>query len=136
MKNTPFLLFLLPVFFVLHGYLENYGFVTMNDALLLALLYIACQLIIASISWLFYRNISASSFFAFTLMSYYFFFGSMQDFLRKYFAGSFVHRYSFILPVSFFFFMTMIILLKKKPCRPGEKNVFIPELPVDPGNID
>jgi len=38
----------------------------------------------------------------------------MQDLLRKYFAGSFIHRYSFILPVSSVFFFVIIIWLKRK----------------------
>ena len=40
MKNNSWYLILLPVFFVLHGLVENFGFVGIGDSVLLCLYYL------------------------------------------------------------------------------------------------
>ena len=113
LKTKPLFLFLLPVFFILHGFSEYFGFVTLKDALLLALIYIVSALLIAGLFWLFYRNFTKAALIAFLVMGYYFFFGSMHDLLKNYFPDTFITRYSFILPASFLFLLAVIIILKK-----------------------
>ena len=113
-KTKPVFLLLLPVFFVLHGYIENYNFVPVSDASLLALLYIGGAFIIAAISWLFFRDFIKASLIAFIMMAYNFFYGSTLDILKSHFPGVFVLRHSFIVPVSFLFFLVVIIGLKKR----------------------
>lgn len=113
-RTKPLFLFLLPLFFVLHGFTGNYDFVPVGDALLLTLIYSGSALLIATTFRLLYRDFTKASLVAFLIMAYHFFFGSVQDLLRKYFAGIFISRYSFILPVSFLFFLTVIIWLKKR----------------------
>jgi hypothetical protein len=114
LKNSPVFLFLLPLFFVLHGFSENYDFVPVKDALLLTGIYTACALTIAWLFWLFYHDFTKASLIAFGVMGYHFFFGTIQDLLRKYFAETFITRYSFILPVSFLFFGVIIVWLKRR----------------------
>ncbi len=113
LRSYPVFLFLLPIFFVLHGCTENYDFVPAKDALLLTLLYIGSSLVIAFLFWLLYRDITKASLVAFGIMAYHFLFGSAQDMLKKHFAETVVTRYSFILPVSFLFFLALIIWLKR-----------------------
>ncbi len=113
-KRYPVFLFLLPVFFVLHGYIENYDFVAAKDAIPLTGLYFGFSLFFYLISWLFYKNWMKAALIAFFIMAFHFFFGSIQDFLRNVFPGSFIAKYIFILPLSFCLFLFIIIPVKKR----------------------
>lgn len=113
-KTNPQFLFLLPLFFVLHGFIANYRSVPFIDALLLLLAYIASGFLIAGIGWFFYRNALKACLIAFLLLAWHFFFGSMQDTLKNVFPRSFVSQYRFILPAGFFLFLTLFIWLKKR----------------------
>jgi len=113
-KTKPVFLFLLPVFFVFHGFIGNYNSVPVNAALLLTIGYILSAVVIAGIFWLFYRDLIKASLIAFLVMAYQFFFGSIQDVLTSYLPQSFILRYRFILPVSFLLFLITFIWLKKR----------------------
>jgi hypothetical protein len=119
-KTRTVFLFLLPVFFVLHGFVDNYDAVDALDAFLLTVFYIAIIFIIAGTVWLFYRDFLKAALLAFILMAYHFFFGVMQDALTDLAQHSIVSQYRFILPVSCLFFLSIIIWLKKR-----KKTLFI-----------
>ena len=114
MREKPAYIFLLPVFFVLHGFISNYNSIPVAGALLLTLLYIGCILIVTGIAWFFYRDLIKASLIAFFLIAFHFFFGNIQDILKKIFGDLFISQYRFILPVSFLFFIIIIIWLKKR----------------------
>lgn len=113
-STYPLFLFLLPVFFVLHGCMENYDFVPVEDALLLTGLYCGISAILAFLFWLFYRDLIKAGLASCCIMAFHFFFGSMHDNLKKYFPESFVAKYSFILPAALALFLLVLILLKKR----------------------
>ncbi len=123
-KYTLFL-YLLPVFFVLHGYTENYNLVPEDDAVWLALFYVGCTLLVMLICWLIYRNFSKASLAAFVLMSIYFFFGTVHDTLKDLLAGSFFTKYIFLLPFLFFLSILLIILIKKSTSRFSQLTVYL-----------
>lgn len=111
--SKPFFIVLLPLFFVFHGFTEHYNFISSRDASFLLTLYLTGMLIVTSVSWLFYRNLIKASVISFYLMAIFFFFGSIQDLLRKHFAGSFFSRYSFILPLFLLLLILSISWVKK-----------------------
>jgi hypothetical protein len=112
-KTKPLFPLLLCLFFVLHGFTENYDFVPSKDALFLFGIYVLFTLVIGGLSWFFYRDITKAALFAFFIMSFHFFFGAAHDLLKNVFGVSFITRYSFILPVSAIFFLLITIFLKK-----------------------
>lgn len=112
-QQEPVFLFLLPVFFVLHGFMRNYSSIAVIDAIGLLFLYVACSFVLAFIAWLFYRNIIKAAFIAAVLMAFQFFFGNIQDSLVKISSQGFISKYRFIIPVSLFVFAIIIILTKK-----------------------
>jgi hypothetical protein len=114
-RSKPLFIVLLPCFFVLHGFTEHYNFISVGDASLLLTLYLAGMLIVTSVNWLFYRNLIKASVVSFCLMAIFFFFGSIQDLLRKYFAGSFLAKYSFILPLLLL--LTILLMSRVKKAR-------------------
>jgi vacuolar-type H+-ATPase subunit I/STV1 len=82
-KKYPLFLYLLPVFFVLHGFTENYDFVPPKDALVLVIVYMGFALVFLLLSWLFYKNWLKAAIIATFIMAFHFFFGSVQDMLRR-----------------------------------------------------
>ena len=113
-RTKPIFLFLLSPFFVLHGFSENYDFISVKDALLLTAVYIGFSIIFSLLCWLLYRDLIKASLVAFFIMAFDFFFGSAHDFLKKIFPGSFITRYTFILPAAVVLFIVLLILLKKR----------------------
>jgi hypothetical protein len=113
-RRKPVFIFLLPFFFVFHGFIEHFNFVRAFPAFLLMLLYTFGSLIITGIFWIFYRNFIKAALLSVYIMIFFFFFGNLQDFLRNHFGSSFVSRYSFILPIIFFLFILFVIWLKKR----------------------
>ena len=112
-RTKPIFLFLLPLFFVLHGFTENYNFIPVKDALLLTGVYIGASVIISLLFWLFYRNFTKANLIAFCIMAFNFFFGSIHDTLKRFFEGSFLSKYTFILPAAAILFIILIVFLKK-----------------------
>jgi len=114
LKKYPLFLYLLAVFFVLHGFTENYDFVPAKDALLLTGIYLGFSILLLFLSRLFFKSRVKAAILAFLLMGFHFFFGSLQDGLRKFFPGTVLSKYIFILPLSFLLLLLIIILLKKR----------------------
>src|SRR5947207_9373288 len=81
-RAYPLFILLLPFFFVLHGFNENFGFIEVKTVCLLILVYSASAIIIFIICFLFYKNWIKSSLLTTSLLSVYFFYGSVQDFLK------------------------------------------------------
>ncbi|MEO6613207.1 MAG: hypothetical protein ABIT05_15080 [Chitinophagaceae bacterium] len=113
LRTKPVFIFLLPVFFVLHGYSENYNLVPVKDAVILALFYIGLGLGISLLFWPLYKSHRKAHLFAICILGYQFFFGSAFDFLKKTFNDSFLSHYSFILPVSLLAFVLVLVMLRK-----------------------
>jgi len=70
----PFFLYLLPLFFVFHGYTENYNYIPVKDATLLTGTYLGFALVFAGLFWLGYRVIINAALVSFLLMCFHFFF--------------------------------------------------------------
>lgn len=115
LKTRPFYLFLLPVFFVLHGFLENFGFISVQDAAILCLSYILLTISINFFSWFFFRNWTKAAVITVIWMSFFFFFGALHEFLKGHKSLHFFSRYSFLL--SFFFLVQIIIFIYLKKIK-------------------
>ena len=74
--------FLLPVFFVLHGYNENFYFIGIRDVLLLVVIYVTATITVYLLCFLFCRNWLKASLLTFYLMSFFLFYGALKDFLK------------------------------------------------------
>jgi len=113
LRTRPIFLYLLPVFFVLHGYTENYDFVPVNDAVILLATYLIASLILSLLTWIFYRDFTKANLLAFCMMAFHFFFGAVQDLIKKISPDIFILKYSFILPCTAILFIVLLISLKK-----------------------
>lgn len=113
-KTVPLFLYLLPIFFVLHGCMENYHYIPFKDAAFLTGMYMCFSLLFALLAWLYYRNFTKANLFAFLLMAFHFFFGSVYDLAKRVTGNSFITKYSFILPAALVFFIAAFIFIKKR----------------------
>jgi hypothetical protein len=121
--KTPFFVLLLPVFFVLHGFMENYNFVPVKDALFLTGVYMASSVMFLLLAWLLLRNLAKAAMVAVYIMAFHFFFGSMHDLLKRIAPGAFFTKYVFVLGAAFALLVLMIITLKRRK-QPVTKMVY------------
>jgi len=111
LRDIPLFPFLLPVFFVLHGFVENRPFVSLRDCGGLVLTYLLIAVVLYILLYLFYRNTAKASLALGVLQAVSFFFGAMHDFLIRH--AVFLSRYSIILPLLTILVVTALIWLKK-----------------------
>ena len=111
LSGTGFYLFLIPLFFVFHGALENFGFITFRDCFIVLISYFVAATILWLLAWFFFRNPLKACLLAAFLLSYYLFFGAFADFFKAH--AHFLSRYVVLLPLSFITVCTLIIWLKK-----------------------
>lgn len=110
-QDVAVYLFLIPVFFVLHGYLENFGFIGVVESLLLMLTYGGASALLYFIFLFFYREHIKAALLSTYIMGFYLFFGAFHDFFKSHDIP--LHKYSIILPLFFLFLIFGLIYLKK-----------------------
>jgi len=114
LKSTfPFFLFLLPVFFVLHGLTEYLITSLINEAIIIVLIFSGIAILLTFLFWLLLKDFTKSALLAFLILSINFFFGSTLDFLKNYFPNSIILRYSFIIPVILVLIVAITYYFKK-----------------------
>jgi len=113
-RSYPLFAWLLPIFFVLHGYTEFYNLIPVKDSALLVLKYLIVATLLVALAWFFFRNIFKASILVFLLLAYNFFFGPAHDWIKQQFPGSLFSRYSFILSASLLAFVLLTLFLKKR----------------------
>lgn len=106
-------IFLLPFFFVLHGYRSNAPLVSIKDAVILFLEYLIGFLVIYLFVSKYMKSSKKASFLTMFLMCIFFFFGWMHDLEKKVLHNSFLSRYSLIIPVLIISVVLIIRLIKK-----------------------
>ncbi len=106
-------LVLFPVFFVLHSVNEYNIDPLHNGVFQLMLVYTIAMVSLCFLAWLVFRNLTKAAIFSFTLMAFNFFFGLLQDFLKKNLAGTIMVKYSFILTLFLLVFVVLFIYLRR-----------------------
>ena len=99
LQTIPFYIFLLPASFVLHGFIQHFGFISAADAGSLALTYCAFSGCVFLLSWLLFRNKRKAALMTAAWVGFYLFFGAVLDFLRVNAPFPFLYRYRFLIPI-------------------------------------
>jgi hypothetical protein len=116
--TIPLYVLLIPLFFVLHGYVENFGYIDAGQTLLLAAIYSVGAAITFLLCLLVYRNCARAALATAFFLCTYFFFGALQDFLKEH-AHS-LSRYAVLLPALMLTAILLLIGLKRtKRSFPG-----------------
>jgi hypothetical protein len=122
-KKEPWFLFLLPVFFVLHGYNENFGYISFGDILILLIIYLIAALVLFIVFLFIFSNRIYAAISAGYLLFFYLFFGALQDFSRQHVV--FLSRYSVLIPLFVITFCLIIVLMKWKKWPVKRLNFFL-----------
>src|ERR1700704_3778985 len=109
----PLFVLLLPLFFIFHGYVENYYFMSWNDCWSLLGMYMAGAIVVYLLALLLMRDKMKAAVFTGYLLSVYFFFGALHDFLRRH--NFFLDKYSRLLPTLLFLTVLTAWYIKKRP---------------------
>lgn len=113
LRSSNIYLFLLPVFFVLHGFAEYYNLITISKAIELTGYYLPGTAIVLLVTKLALKTYTKAGLFSFFIMSVFFFFGSFHDYITGKAPGSLITRYSFLLSALLIILITLFILLKR-----------------------
>jgi hypothetical protein len=115
--TRPWFLFLLPVFFVFHGYIAHVRLIRPVDCLPL----LAGYVVAALVPWVLIRRLLEdklkAALIVFVLLAFYLFFGNIRDLLRD--TGLFLYHYSLLLPflVIILILLTRVIIRHPRPIR-------------------
>ena len=121
----PLSFLLLPVFFVLHGWKENYYYIPFRDISILLLTFLGASILLFFICLLFFRNKIKAGLYCFILLAIYFFFGAVQDLLKKYSFTEQVSRYKFLLPIILLTVIIFFFWLKRTKSSLQKINSFL-----------
>lgn len=110
--RSPLFPLLLPVFFVFHGYVENYYFLAFRDCLGLLGMYLIGTLVVYFATRLWMKESMKAALFTTWIMAIYFFFGALHDFLRKH--DSIFSKYSILVPVLVLATVCIALLIRKR----------------------
>src|SRR5215831_9671987 len=108
-STHEFFLFLLPIYFVAHGFNENYLSISAIDALKLTAQYLLASLALFFFFIILFKSKRKTALFVFALMCFYFFFGAFHDTLKHLFPSTFIVKYIFILPASLILMVAVFI---------------------------
>lgn len=124
-QKQPLFVLLLPVFFVIHGILENFGFISFTDAAALCLTYLIATVILAAIFYLFFRSMTKAALMTALCMGIFFSFGTIHDFLQKNIQHRLVSRYSMLLSIIIIVLAISFWRIKKTNSRLHRLTTFL-----------
>jgi hypothetical protein len=123
--SRPAYLFLLSVFFVFHGFTREFFLVPVKDAVWLLLLCISVSVALLFLFWLLFRDIGKAAFLAFLIVLFNLFYGYIHDQLSKIIPGSFLLKYSVLLPIVFVLLIILAVILKRRRSLPVKVAVYL-----------
>jgi Sulfatase len=109
--RLPVFPFLLPIFFVFHGYTENAGYISLRNCAGLLLAYLCVAGLLFFMFRLLYKNAIKAALALVALQAVSFFFGPAQDFIAHY--AAFLNKYTILLPVLAVLLIGWMIWLKR-----------------------
>src|SRR3982751_5350323 len=114
-------IFLIPLFFLLHGINENFGLIPIHSIWKLAGFYFLITTAVVVTSLLIVRKPIKAAVFSFYLLSVFFLFGALDDFLKSAVKNKFFISYTFLLLLLVFSTVLFLISLirREKDTAPG-----------------
>ena len=105
--------FLLPIFFILHTYIQYYGLID-AFATLKILLYLEIGIsLFLILTHFFTKNAQKASIISTIISSTFLFYGNIKELLSTYSSLSFFAKYSVLLPAIFIFLILISFLINK-----------------------
>jgi hypothetical protein len=112
LKKYPLYIILFAVFFCLHGTVENFGFVYIEDCIAAGKQVLIGTVLFFSIFLLISRKVHFAGIISFFIASWYFFFGAIKDGLTS--SLPFISGYSVLLPLLLIITILLGLVIRKK----------------------
>jgi hypothetical protein len=112
-----YFIFLLPLFFVLHGFTEHFASIPLVDVLWLVLEYVLISVGLCVVFYFIFRSSRKALLVVFYLMAFHFFYGTIHDSAKDVLGDSFLVSYSFILPLAGVLLTFLLIFFKRSKSR-------------------
>lgn len=125
LKHFPYHVALLPAFFVVHACIDNYGVVSWKEALVMTLLYTAAGVVLTLLCRWLTGNTLKSGLVGTLVMSVYFFFPALQDFLLQRLSFLHLYHYRVLLPACAAAIVFVIIFQRKRAGKPYQFTLFL-----------
>lgn len=109
----PFFIVLLPFFYFLHRWSENFSPLLFKEVLSLSMYNTVFSIGLTLIAFLFYKNFQKAAITAFTLIVVEFFFINFFSLFRGNQILQFLSRFSFSIPITFVLIIFILCILKK-----------------------
>ena len=113
LRENTYYLFFLPLFFVLHAFVENFGSITIGEALLPAILYIAAVWLVSLLFRYWLRSKTKAGIITLIPAFFFFFYPALHDFLLRHSFTAFAASYRFLLPAFLIFFLFCFVYIGK-----------------------
>lgn len=111
--SFPFFLFLLPLFFVMHGYAQNTASITGTDVLKLSGGYLLLSGVLFCTGLVFFRQDQKAALFTFVLLFVQLFFGAIHDGLKLIRRDFALAKYTVLLPLLLLLLMILFVYIRK-----------------------
>ncbi len=113
LQKYPFFLFLLAIFFCLHGYVENYELVFVKSLFITFFYTLAFVLLLFIFCNVLFKQKQVAALASFCLGVYVLFFGAFFDFVKGIPSFSWLHAYKFFIPISLVLIVFLIFFVKR-----------------------
>ena len=113
LRNRPFYVFLFPLFYVLHGFVELWAFQHFSDYLPMLLTYVLSSAILLLLFRWIFKDWRKAALMTIALTSFYLLFGAIFDFLQKHSPVKFIYKYSVLLTAFLVLATGLFIFLRR-----------------------
>ncbi|MBP6687683.1 MAG: sulfatase-like hydrolase/transferase [Lacibacter sp.] len=114
LREKPYFLLLLPMFFILHGYNAFFSFFPLGFVLLNLAITLIVSVLLYLVSLLLLSNKREAAILSFWVLLFFLSFGFLHDSLKKNIDSPFLISYKFILPFSFILFIGLWLFIRKR----------------------
>src|SRR4051812_9173995 len=114
LKHTPWFLFLLVLFFVVHGAVENFGFIYFAEVIKIGLAILAAVLLFFLITKLIVKQWLPAALIVFFISAWLLFFGAIFDWVKTVRFLYFLHSYSIFVPLMLLSWIIFIVFIRKR----------------------
>ena len=114
LKTIPWFLLLLVVFFILHGTVENFGFIYPIELLKIGTAILICVILFYVVIKLLVKNSVHAALICFFISSWILFFGAIFEWVKSIHILSWLHGYSIFIPFMLCTFILFILFIRKK----------------------
>ncbi len=114
LKNKPWFVFLLVLFFILHGTVENFGYIYFIEIIKVGGVILASVAVFFLVTKFIVKNVIYAALICFFISVWMLFFGAIFDWVKTVSFFSWLHSYTIFIPFMFFTIIVFVISIRRK----------------------